>query len=64
MGEGNAFLFRDGKRYDARWVRTNREDIIGLRTLGDALDLKPGTTWFEVVRLPAQRNPEEWLRVE
>jgi Protein of unknown function (DUF3048) N-terminal domain/Protein of unknown function (DUF3048) C-terminal domain len=66
MGEGDAFLFRDGKRYDARWVRAAREDIIGLRTrAGPLLDLKPGNTWFEVVRLPGQRIPEEeWLRVE
>ncbi|MEZ4670184.1 MAG: DUF3048 domain-containing protein [Anaerolineae bacterium] len=66
MGEGDAFLFRDGRRFDARWVRAAREDIIGLRTLdGQVLDLKPGNTWFEVVRLPAQRtDAEEWLRVE
>lgn len=66
MGEGDAFLFRDGKRYDARWVRAAREDIIGLRTRdGQLLDLKPGNTWYEVIRLPAQRTPEEeWLRVE
>lgn len=61
--EGDAVLFRDGQRYPARWVRPTREDMIGLRTLdGSPLDLKPGNTWIQVVRLPEQQNPaEEWI---
>jgi hypothetical protein len=64
--EGDAILFRDGQRYDGRWVRPTREDMIGLRTKdGQLLYLKPGNTWFQVVRLPEQQEPlEEWLRVE
>lgn len=64
--EGEALLFRDGLRYDARWVRPTREAMIGLRTPdGDLLPLKPGNTWFQIVRLPEQQEPlEEWLRVE
>ncbi|MBC6936774.1 MAG: DUF3048 domain-containing protein [Chloroflexi bacterium] len=64
--EGDAVLFRDGRRYEGRWVRPTRESMIGLRTDdGDLLYLKPGQTWFQVVRLPEQQEPlEEWLRVE
>lgn len=64
--EGDAILFRDGQRYDGRWVRPTREDMIGLRTDdGDLLYLKPGNTWFQVVRLPEQQDPaEESLMVE
>jgi hypothetical protein len=65
-GEGDAILFRDGQRYDGRWVRTVREEIIALRTNGgEILYLKPGNTWFQIVRTPEQQNPaEEWLEVE
>ena len=64
--EGDAVLFRDGQRYDGRWVRPTREDLIGLRTKdGEMLYLKPGNTWFQVVRLPEQQEAaEEWLTVE
>ena len=64
--EGDAILFRDGKRYDGKWVRPTREDMISLRTNdGQLLYFKPGKTWFEVVRLPEQQTPaEEWLRVD
>ncbi len=64
--EGDAILFRDGQRYEGRWVRPTREDMIGLRTeTGEMLYLKPGNTWFQVVRLPEQQTPEEeWLRME
>ncbi len=64
--DGDAVLFRDGQRYEGRWVRPTREAMLGLRTKdGQLLYLKPGNTWFQVVRLPQQQEPlEEWLRVE
>lgn len=64
--EGDAILLRDGQQYRARWVRPTRETMIGLRTLdGQFLPLKPGNTWFQVVRLPEQQDPaEEWLEVQ
>ncbi len=64
--EGDAVLLRDGQQYAARWVRPTREDLIGLRTpAGDLLPLKPGNTWFQVLRPPAQQMPaEEWVRIE
>lgn len=65
-GENDAILFRDGQRYEGRWVRTIREEIIALRTHDDeVLYLKPGNTWFQIIREPDQQNPvEEWLIVE
>lgn len=65
-GQNRAILFRDGLRYDGYWIRTVREDIIALRTPDhQILYLKPGNTWFQVVRNPEQQNPnEEWLRTE
>lgn len=66
MGEGDATLFRDGLRYDGRWVRAERGDELSLRTKdGQLLYFKPGKTWFQVIKLPDQQNPqEEWLMVE
>lgn len=64
--EGEAVLFRDGQRYSGRWMRPTREGLILLRTVGgQTLDLKPGSTWVQVVRLTAQMNPgAEWVRWE
>ena len=64
--EGDAVLLRDGQQYPARWVRPTREDLIGLRAPdGSLLPLKPGNTWFQVVRLPEQQTPqEEWVVIE
>lgn len=65
-GEGEAVLFRDGQRYSGRWVRPARDGLILFRTVdGQALDLKPGITWVQVVRLLTQMNPgAEWVRWE
>jgi len=66
MGEGDAILFRDDQEYKGSWVHDDKNTIIGLRTLkGDVLPLKPGQTWFQVVQLPAQQNPQEgWVKME
>ena len=65
-GENPVVLCRDGQRYDGIWVRTVREDIISFRTTdGDLLPLKPGNTWFQIVRTQEQQDPEtEWVIVE
>lgn len=62
--EGDAVIFRDGQRYEARWQRPTREQHITLETLtGEAFPLKPGNTFFQVVRPVADQNPlEEWVR--
>lgn len=64
--EGDAILFRDGLRYDGKWVRPTRTDLMGFRTNdGELLYLKPGNTWIQLVRLPDQMNPErEWVKSE
>lgn len=64
--EGRAELFRDGQHYSGQWVRSTRPDLLGLRTdAGELLYLKPGNTWFQLVRPPEQMNPdEEWVEWE
>jgi hypothetical protein len=64
--QADVVLLRDGKRYDGYWFRTIREDLIALRTDdGEVLPLKPGNTWFQIVRLPEQQDSaEEWLTIE
>nr|PZN58988.1 MAG: hypothetical protein DIU68_00425 [Chloroflexota bacterium] len=64
--DGEAVLFRDGKRYDGVWVRPTREDMIQLRTYdGELLYFKPGNTFFQVMRPPADQDPaEEGLTVQ
>lgn len=58
--EGDAILFRDGKQYRGRWLRPTREDMIQLRTNeGELLYFKPGNTFFQIMRLPEELNPDE-----
>jgi hypothetical protein len=59
-------LVRNGRRYDGYWTRSVREDLISLRTTeGELLYLKPGNTWFQIIRLEEQQDPnEEWLTVQ
>lgn len=63
--EGDALLFRDGQMVRGRWVRPTRESMISFQTAdGEVYPLKPGNTWFQVVRLPDQMTPaEEWVTV-
>lgn len=64
--EGDAVLVRDGRRYDVRWQRPARGELIYLETAdGDPVPFKPGQTWFQLVRLPEQMEPaSEWVRTE
>ncbi len=49
-GEGPAVIFRDGQRYDGRWVRPAPEGIIRLIDgAGNDIPLAPGTVWFHVL---------------
>lgn len=51
-GEGPATLFRDGLRYEGRWHRVNRDDMLTFTDLeGNILPFKPGNTWFQLVPL-------------
>jgi hypothetical protein len=50
VDSGNAFVFRDGLGYPARWMRTDIEQPLLLTTpAGMPIYLKPGTTFYEVV---------------
>jgi hypothetical protein len=64
--EGNAVILRDGMRYEGRWLRESRQDLMSFETNdGEIIYLKPGNTWFQVVQLPEQMTPEtEWVIVE
>jgi len=54
-GTGPAKVFRDGKVYDATWVRENPQkenDRLILRDAqGQQIPFHPGTTWIQLVRL-------------
>ena len=62
--EGDLILFRDGKRYEGRWLRPSRGAALTfLSKTGELLYLKPGTTWIQVVPLREQMNPNiEWVK--
>ncbi len=50
VDSGNAFVFRDGKAYPARWMRTDIDQPLLLTTLsGVPIYLKPGNTYYEVI---------------
>ncbi len=50
IGSGEAYLFRDGKCYHARWKREKPEDVLTLWGEDDQpLPFHPGKTWFEVL---------------
>ena len=49
-GSGRAFLFRDGRMFPGKWTRATEDDPVRFETRsGDALVLKPGTTWIELL---------------
>lgn len=64
--EGDAIVMRDGLRYEGRWVRPTRGELMSFQTNdGEILYLKPGNTWVQLVRTPDQMNPNnEWVIVE
>jgi len=51
-GEGRALVCRDGRVYEARWVRPNRPDPLRIVDAeGNLFPFKPGNTWFQLVPL-------------
>ncbi len=65
--QGRGLLLRDGQRYELVWRRPQRSDLLTFwRKDGiTPLELKPGNTFFQVVRLPEQMNPDvEWVIVD
>ncbi|MCE1255023.1 MAG: DUF3048 domain-containing protein, partial [Anaerolineae bacterium] len=54
-GSQTAYLLRDGKILEVKWKREKDEDVLSLVDAnGDPVAFKPGTTWFEVLSLPAE----------
>jgi hypothetical protein len=50
VDSGNAFVFRDGLGYPARWMRTDIDQPLLITTLsGNPIYFKPGTTFYQVV---------------
>lgn len=51
-GEGPATLLRDGQAFEGRWVREGDEDQFTFyNSAGSPLRLKPGQTFFQIIRL-------------
>ena len=49
-GSGQAIIFRDGKRYDGAWARSNRDDMLTFTdTTGEPLPLQVGNSWIQVI---------------
>jgi hypothetical protein len=49
VGEGNAWIARDGKVYPVKWKRAKTTDVLTLvNPDGTPFAFKPGQTWFEV----------------
>jgi hypothetical protein len=49
---GQAFIFRDGRIYEARWVRNAFDSLLSFTDPGgNPLPLKTGTTFFQVIGL-------------
>ncbi len=50
IGEGKAYIARDGQIYEVKWKRTRATDVISLVNKdGTPFAFKPGQTWFEVL---------------
>jgi hypothetical protein len=56
-GSGPAKLFRDGRVFEAKWVRENPQEpddrLIVIDEEGDQIPFRPGKTWIQLVRLDA-----------
>lgn len=52
---GKAHFYRDGKMFDVRWQRKNKETLLTLvDDSGNPFPFKPGKTWFEVIGVTSQ----------
>lgn len=50
LGEGSAWLARDGKVYPLKWKRAKNADVLTLiDENGSPFAFKPGQTWFEIL---------------
>ena len=61
---GEGLLFRDGRQYALRWARPAPDSLLRFRDAdGATLAFKPGNTWVQVMRPPAQQDGVEGLTV-
>jgi hypothetical protein len=52
---GSAWLLRDGRAFQATWVRLNKGDMVGLVDANNnVIPLKPGNTWYQIVGLTSE----------
>lgn len=55
IGSGNAFVFRNGRAYEAVWSRTAEDAPLSIaRPTGGTFPLKPGRTFFQVIGVSSQ----------
>lgn len=56
-GSGDAYVFRDGKAYQARWFRyKERRPLAIIDQDGQPLPLKPGVTFYQVINSTSEVN--------
>jgi hypothetical protein len=52
LGDGPMTLLRDGQAFEGRWRRENEEDMLTFYDIdGEPLYLKPGQTFFHIIRV-------------
>lgn len=50
IGEGKAYVARDGQLFQVKWKRANQTDVMAfVNADGSPFALKPGQTWVEVL---------------
>lgn len=50
IGEGQAWVYRDGERIEGTWVKNSKKDIVKYYdTDGNEIEFNRGTTWIEVI---------------
>lgn len=57
IGSGKAYVFRNGRVIEGRWVREDEDDLTEfVNTAGETIPLAPGPTWIEL--FPSDRTIE------
>ncbi|PWB75784.1 MAG: hypothetical protein C3F07_05495 [Anaerolineales bacterium] len=63
-GSGEAYVFRDGEAFVARWYRTNKNQPLLLAGMnGTPINMRPGITFYEVIGTNsfASQGDGEWF---
>lgn len=63
LGQGDAYIARDGKMYKVQWQRLQPGDVLSLvGEDGEPFPFKPGQTWFEIMssNTRVQESDESW----